>query len=86
MGDMGVEEIEGALLGFLKNEIFDPGVEIHAETHLIAAGLDSFSLLRILVFIEKTFGLRIPEAEINEDRMSTVKTMAGLIDGLQQNT
>ena len=86
MGDMGGEEIEGALLAFLKNEIFDPGVEICAETDLIAAGLDSFSLLRILVFIEKTFGLRIPEAEINEDRMSSVKNMAGLLDELQQNT
>ncbi|MFP3980591.1 MAG: acyl carrier protein [Desulfobacterales bacterium] len=86
MGDNGVEEIEGALLAFLKNEIFDPGVEIRAETHLIAAGLDSFSLLRILVFIEKTFGLRIPEAEINENRMCSVKNMAGLIDELQQNT
>lgn len=85
MGDNGVEEIEGALLDFLKNEIFDPGVEIRAETHLIAAGLDSFSLLRTLVFIEKTFGLRVPEAEINENRMSSVKNMAGLIDELQQN-
>mgnify|MGYP006291847405 CR=1 FL=1 len=85
MGDMAYDEVEAALLGFLKNEIFDPAVEIRAETHLIAAGLDSFSLLRILVFIEKTFGLRIPEAEINENRMSSVRNMAGLIDELQQN-
>ncbi len=85
MGDMAHDEVEAELLGFLKNEIFDPGVAIRADTHLIAAGLDSFSLLRILVFIEKTFGLRIPEAEINEDRMSSVKKMAGLIDALRQN-
>ncbi|MFP4453461.1 MAG: phosphopantetheine-binding protein [Desulfobacterales bacterium] len=82
---MDYTEIESALLGFLKNEIFDPGVEICADTQLIAAGLDSFSLLRVLVFIEKTFGLRIPEAEINEKRMSSVKNMAGLIDELRQN-
>ncbi|MFO7860281.1 MAG: phosphopantetheine-binding protein [Desulfosalsimonas sp.] len=86
MGEMGFDEIESALLGFLKNEIFDPGMEIRADTHLIAAGLDSFSLLRLLVFIEKTFGMRIPEAEINEDRMFSVKTIAGLIDELLQTT
>ncbi|MFW5931037.1 MAG: phosphopantetheine-binding protein [Desulfosalsimonas sp.] len=82
---MDYNEIESALLGFLKNEIFDPGVEIRADTQLIAAGLDSFSLLRVLLFIEKTFGLRIPEAEINEERMSSVKNMAGLINELRQN-
>ncbi|MCF8025102.1 MAG: hypothetical protein K9J79_04325 [Desulfobacteraceae bacterium] len=83
---MEYDDIEAALLAFLKNDIFDPRVEINADTNLIAAGLDSLSLLRILVFIEDNFSLRIPEVEINEERMCSVKNMAGLIDELWQNT
>lgn len=76
--------IETALLDFVRNEIYDPSLGIDAGTHLIEAGLDSFSLLKILVFVEKKFNLRIPEAEINEERMCSVQNIARLIHELQQ--
>ncbi|MFW5901934.1 MAG: acyl carrier protein [Thermodesulfobacteriota bacterium] len=78
-------KIEAMLLDFLNTEIYDPSVGIKADTHLIRAGLDSFSLLKILVFIEKNFSLRIPEAEINEDRMKSIRNIARLVHELTEN-
>ncbi|MFO8111306.1 MAG: phosphopantetheine-binding protein [Desulfosalsimonadaceae bacterium] len=76
--------IETALLDFVRREIYDPSLAVDANTHLIEAGLDSFSLLKILVFVEKKFNLRIPEAEINEERMCSVQNISRLIHELQQ--
>jgi acyl carrier protein len=74
-----LDYIEARLLDFIKNEIYDPSVVIEADTHLIEAGLDSFSLLKILVFVEKKFNLHIPESEINEERMCNIQNISRLI-------
>ena len=76
------DRIETALLDWIRNEIYDPSVGIQADTNLIHAGLDSFSLLKILVFIEKTFSLRVPETDVNEERMQSVENIARLIHEL----
>ena len=76
--------IEARLLDFLRSEIYDPSVPIETDTDLIAAGLDSFSLLKILIYIEKEFDLRIPDSEINEERMRSVKNLSRLINELLQ--
>ncbi|MBS3809667.1 MAG: hypothetical protein KGY38_05900 [Desulfobacterales bacterium] len=77
-----LEQIQESVLGFVRNEIFDPSAGIETDTHLIEAGLDSFSLLKILVFVEKTFDLRIPESEISEERMCSVGNISALIHEL----
>lgn len=76
---MSVDDVEARLLAWVGSEIYDASVGIEVDTNLIEGGLDSFSLLRILVFIEKTFGLRISEAEINEERMRSIESMSRLI-------
>lgn len=80
-----LDTIEAKLLDFLRREIYDPSVGIEADTHLIEAGLDSFSLLQILIFVEKSFNLTIPEAEINEDRMRSVQHISQLIHELLES-
>jgi len=80
-----LDTIEAQLLDFVRCEIYDPCLGIEADTHLIEAGLDSFSLLKILVFIEKKFDLIIPEAEINEDRMRSVQHISQLIHELLES-
>ena len=62
-------EIEGALVGFLQREVFAPQVALTAETDLLASGFDSMSLVRVLLFIEKTYGLSIPEGEMAGHRV-----------------
>ena len=75
-------EIEAELLSFLRREIFAPQVVLSAETDLIAAGFDSLSLVRLLVFVETTYGLWIPESEITSAALSNVRSLAATVSRL----
>lgn len=69
-------EIETKLLDFLKREVFAPEVAVTPETDLLAAGFDSMSLVRVLLFLEQTYGFWIPEGEITGDALQNVRTLA----------
>jgi D-alanine--poly(phosphoribitol) ligase subunit 2 len=69
-------EIESKLLDFLKREVFAPEVELTSETDLVGAGFDSMSLVRVLLFLEQTYGFWIPEGEITGDALQNVRSLA----------
>jgi acyl carrier protein len=73
------QEIETKLLGFLKREVFASEVEVTPETDLVAAGFDSMSLVRLLLFIENDYGFWIPESEITGDALHNVRALANTI-------
>jgi acyl carrier protein len=62
------EHIEGEIL--LRKTPLSP------DEDLFAAGFDSMSLSRVLVFVEERFGLAIPDHEVVLDEVSTVTKMA----------
>jgi acyl carrier protein len=72
-------EIETELLGFVQREVFAPEAAVTAETDLIAAGFDSMSLVRILLFVELTYGLWIPEKEINAVTLRNLRALTGTV-------
>lgn len=72
-------EIETKLIDFLKREVFAPDVVVTPETDLVAAGFDSMSLVRMLVFIETDYGFWIPESEITGDALQNVRALAETI-------
>jgi len=69
-------EIETKLLDFLKREVFASAVVVTPETDLIASGFDSMSLVRVLLFIEQSYGFWIPEGEITVDAFQNVRSLA----------
>ena len=69
-------EIETKLLDFLKREVFAPEVGLTPETDLVGAGFDSMSLVRVLLFLEQTYGFWIPEGEITGDALQNVRALA----------
>lgn len=68
-------DLETELLAFLKREVFSADLNLTADTDLVAAGFDSLSLVRLLVHIEKTHGLWIPESEITPETLQNVRTL-----------
>ena len=74
-----VREIESSLLDFMRREVFAPALEVTAETDLIAAGFDSMSLVRVLLFIETTHGFWIPQGEINAGTLKSVRSLAAVV-------
>jgi acyl carrier protein len=72
-------DIESKLLEFLREEVFSPTTVLAENTDLIAAGFDSLSLVSLLLFVEKTYALWIPENELNESTLKNIHTIAALI-------
>jgi acyl carrier protein len=69
-------EIEAKLLDFVRREVFAPDAGITAETDLISAGFDSMSLVRVLLFIETTYGFWLPQSEINAAALQNIRSLA----------
>jgi acyl carrier protein len=75
-------EIETELLAFLRREVFGPQVVVTPETDLVAAGFDSMSLVRLLLFVETTYGLWIPAQEITSTALQDLRALAATVSRL----
>lgn len=82
---VGMEQIKEQLVFFLQNEIFDSSIQIDSDTDLFETGFDSFSLVKLLVFIEKSYNLHIPEERLTEDTLRDVNRISELIYVFQKN-
>lgn len=71
---------------FILNEILrNPDYRIKSDEPLISGGLiDSFSVVQIAVFVEETFGVVIPDADLTVENMDTLNQMTGLILNAEQ--
>jgi len=78
-----VREIEITLLDFIRREVFAPEIELTLETDLIAAGFDSMSLVRVLLFIETCHGFWIPQGEINTATLQNIRSLAATVSRLK---
>jgi acyl carrier protein len=76
---MEQKQIQTQLLEFLRQGVFSTQVKVSEDTDLIANGFDSLSLVSLLQFIEKKYGLWIPENEINETTLKNVSSLAAVI-------
>lgn len=47
---------------------------------LFEFGLDSLRAMRLLVFVEEEFGVRIPEGDITAENISSVDALAALVE------
>lgn len=77
MSDVSV--VEADVMDFLRREVFAPEVALDAETNLVAAGFDSMSLVRLLLFVEKKYSLWIPEGEITAEALANARALAHTI-------
>jgi acyl carrier protein len=58
---------------------------IDYDTSLIRGGyIDSFSLMVVIVFLQKTFNIKFPEKEIMVNNFDTINTMVDTINRIKQ--
>ncbi len=69
------------LKSFILKEILrNPAYPMKPDEPLISGGLiDSFSVVQIAVFVEETFGIVIPDAELTVEDMDTLNQMVALV-------
>ncbi|MGE5406341.1 MAG: phosphopantetheine-binding protein [Methanosarcina sp.] len=76
-----VEEIRELVLDYVMHEyIDDEDVKINYDTPLISGGyVDSFSMITLLVYLEKKFLIRIPSSKATPDAFNSINKIADLV-------
>ena len=75
----GPEEIESRLMEFLRREVFSPEIPLAVDTDLIASGFDSSSLVNLMLFVEQSYGLWIPEREITAATFQNTRSLTAVV-------
>jgi acyl carrier protein len=78
---VNTENIRSALHDHIVQEILLRDAPLRPDEDLFAAGFDSMSLSRILVFVEERFGINIPDEEVVVDDIATLERMTAFVAG-----
>jgi acyl carrier protein len=79
---LDIQSIRGALRDFLESEILAPGVGFDDATPLAELGVDSMSLVQLTLFIERRFGLIIPDDQLTRTNLATLDSLAACVERL----
>jgi acyl carrier protein len=82
-----MDELKGLILDYVTREYLEEGDDrtIKEDTPLISGGIvDSFSMVSLKRFLERKFGVSIPDAEASPQAFDTVNRIAALVLRFQQ--
>jgi acyl carrier protein len=71
-----IDTISKELTSFISTNILAQGVYLTPETPLGNLGVDSFSVIEIVLFIERKFGVVIPDESLTPENLKTVSSLA----------
>ena len=74
--NLSFEDISSQLCDFLQKNILAAEIEVNPETELTTIGVDSFSLMELVLFIERCFGLILPPESLTAENIASVKTLS----------
>ena len=64
------------LLKFLKASVLAEGVEVEKETLFKDLGVDSYSVIEAVLFIERKFGVALPDKALIPDNLKSIQSLA----------
>ena len=64
---------------YIEKNILSEGVQLDAGTNLKQAGIDSFSTVEIILFIERRFGASIPDEKLVPENFKTIQALAAIV-------
>ena len=67
------------LCEFIQSCLAAPGVAVTPGTSLTQLGLDSFSIIEIVLFIERQYGLTLPDAALSKENIESPQTFAACV-------
>jgi acyl carrier protein len=81
MEKLNLDEMKVIVLDYVKKEYLDEEEkEITYNTPLISSGyIDSFSMVSLLVFLEKKFNIKIPPSKATPEAFDTVNKIVSLV-------
>ena len=79
---MTPETIESNIITFLVNNIVAPNTIITNTTVLRDIGIDSFSIVEIILFIERKYGVVIPDDKLVPENFRTIQALSVIVKTL----
>lgn len=76
---MDANIIIAEIKNYIDKNILAEGVQVDAGTNLKQAGIDSFSTVEIILFIERKFGVSIPDEKLIPDNFKTIQSLAAIV-------
>lgn len=74
-----ITHLRQELIAFLRNNIVAQGVEFDQDKPLRSVGIDSLSMVEILLFVERRFGIWIPDSHLTRSNLETVSSLANCV-------
>ena len=71
--------IADQLCDFIRTNLTGEGVEVTADTPFEKLGLDSFSIIEIILFIERKYGVTIPDKELNKENLFSASSLGSCV-------
>jgi len=79
---MDSEIIIAGIKKYIEKNVLSADVKIDAATDLKQAGIDSFSTVEIILFIERQYGVTIPDEKLIPDNFRTLQALAATVQEL----
>lgn len=74
--NLNYEKICTELLEFVRSQIVAEGIEVDKLTILNSIGIDSFSLIEIVLFIERQYGIVLTDESLVPENLNSIDTIA----------
>ena len=81
-----MDEKHAAVLDYVKSEYLDDedDEDIDFDSPLISSGIvDSFSMVSLKIFLEKKYGIQIPDAKATPEAFDSVRKICVLVDEIR---
>jgi acyl carrier protein len=73
------ENLEQHLLKLVQEKLIETGAPLTAETDLFSVGLDSMGIMQLMISIEETLEVRVPESQVTRDNFTSANCLAALV-------
>ena len=64
------------LCNYLRQNILEEGVEIKPDSVFSEMGIDSYSIVELVLFIERKYGVEIPDEQLTPQNLRSAMAMA----------
>tara|TARA_Y100000782_G_C10186182_1_gene266720 strand:+ start:3882 stop:4130 length:249 start_codon:yes stop_codon:yes gene_type:complete len=69
-------QLSQELIDFIQENILDSTIEVQKETPLKSIGIDSFSIIELVLFLERKHNITIQEKDMLPENFQSVEALA----------
>jgi len=71
--------LENELLRLVQEKLLETAVPLRPDSDLFSAGLDSMGIMQLMISIEESYGIRVPESEVTRGNFGSANQLAALV-------